>query len=63
MINKLKNLYYSIVYSRSFRIKVVSSIVFVLLFFLIAAAFELAHSGSVVNQINKLINDILFFGL
>jgi hypothetical protein len=63
MINKLKNLYYSIVYSRSFRIKVVSSIVFVLLFFLIAAAFELAHRGSVVNQINKLINDILFFGL
>ena len=63
MINKLKNLYYSIVYSRSFRVKVISSIAFALLFFLIAAAFELAHRGSVVNQINKLIHDILFFGL
>jgi len=63
MINKLKNLYYSIVYSKSFRIKVVSSIVFALLFFLIAAAFELAYRGSVVNQINSLIHEILFFGL
>jgi hypothetical protein len=63
MINKLKNLYYSIVYSKSLRIKVISSIAFALLFFLIAAAFELAHRGSVTNQINKLIHEILFFGL
>jgi hypothetical protein len=30
---------------------------------LIAAAFELAYRGSVVNQINSLIHEILFFGL
>ena len=44
-------------------VKVVSSVIFIVLFFLICAAFELVYSGSVTNQINKLINDILFFGL
>ena len=44
-------------------VKVVSSVIFIVLFFLICAAFELVYSGSVVNQINKLINDILFFGI
>lgn len=44
-------------------VKVVSSVIFIVLFFLICAAFELAYRGSVINQINKLINDILFFGL
>lgn len=48
---------------KSIVVKVISSVIFALLFFLIAAGFELAHRGSVVNQINKLINDILFFGL
>ena len=48
---------------KSIVVKVVSSIAFALLFFLICAAFELVYSGSVTNQINKLINDILFFGL
>lgn len=44
-------------------VKVISSAIFVVLFFLIAAGFELVYRGSVINQINKLINDILFFGL
>ena len=59
MINKFINnpKYKSIV------VRIVSSIIFALLFFLIAAGFELAYRGSVINQINKLINDILFFGL
>jgi hypothetical protein len=48
---------------KSIVVRVISSIIFALLFFLIAAGFELAYRGSVINQINKLINDILFFGL
>jgi hypothetical protein len=48
---------------KSIVVKVISSVIFALLFFLIAAGFELAYRGSVINQINKLINDILFFGL
>jgi hypothetical protein len=47
----------------SILVRVISSVVFAVLFFLIAAGFELAYRGSVVNQINKLINDILFFGI
>jgi hypothetical protein len=59
MINKIINnpKYRSIV------TKVVSAIVFALLFILICVLFEFAYRGSVINQINKLINDILFFGL
>lgn len=48
---------------KSIVVRVISSIIFAILFFLIAAGFELAYRGSVINQINKLINDILFFGL
>lgn len=48
---------------KSITVKVISSIIFAVGFFLIAAGFELAYRGSVINQINKLINDILFFGL
>lgn len=59
MINKLiKHPKY-----KSIVVKVISSVIFAILFFLIAAGFELAYRGSVINQINKLINDILFFGL
>jgi hypothetical protein len=47
----------------SILVRVISSVVFAVLFFLIAAGFELARRGSVTNQINKLINDILFFGI
>jgi hypothetical protein len=63
MINKIKNIYSSIVYSRTVRIKVISSIVFVVLFFLICAAFEWMYRGSVINQINSLIHNILWFGV
>lgn len=59
MINKLiKHPKY-----HSITVRVISSVIFAVGFFLIAAGFELAYRGSVINQINKLINDILFFGL
>jgi hypothetical protein len=59
MINKIINnpKYRSIV------TRVVSAMVFALLFILICVLFEFAYRGSVINQINKLMNDILFFGL
>jgi len=72
MINKLKNLYYSVrysnfisglLYSRTLRIKIISSIIFVVLFFSICAAFEWMYPRSVSNQINSLIHNILWFGL
>jgi hypothetical protein len=47
----------------SITVRVISSIIFVVGFFLIAAAFEFVYRGSVTNQINKLIHEILFFGL
>jgi hypothetical protein len=59
MINKLiKHPKY-----KSIVVKVISSAIFALGFILIAVAFEFAYRGSVMNQINKLINDILFFGI
>lgn len=59
MINKLKNhpKYHSIV------VKVISSAIFVVGFLLVGVTFELLHRGSVVNQINSLIHNILVFGL
>jgi hypothetical protein len=59
MINKLKlnPKLHSIV------VRVISSVVFALLFFLIAVAFELVYRGSVTSQINKLIHEILLFGI
>ena len=47
----------------SITVRVISSIIFVVMFLLIAAGFELAYRGSVINQINSLIHNILFFGL
>lgn len=44
-------------------VRVISSIIFAVMFLLIAAGFELVYRGSVINQINKLIHEILFFGL
>lgn len=44
-------------------VRVISSIIFVVLFFLICVVFELVYRGSVTNQINKLIHEILMFGL
>jgi len=59
MINKLiKHPKY-----KSITVRVISSVIFAVGFFLIAAAFELFHRGSVANQINKLIHEILMFGL
>jgi hypothetical protein len=48
---------------RSIVIKAVSTLVFIVLFICIALTFELAHRGSVTNQINSLIHDILWFGM
>ena len=47
----------------SITVRVISSIIFVVMFLLIAAGFELTYRGSVINQINSLIHNILFFGL
>ncbi len=48
---------------KSIVVRVISSIIFVVLFLLIAAGFELVYRGSVVNQINSLIHNIVIFGL
>ena len=47
----------------SITVKVISTMVFVALFICIAVVFEFVYSGSVTNQINKLIHEILFFGI
>ena len=59
MIKKLINnpKYHSIV------TRLISSFIFAVLFVLICVVFEFVYRGSVTNQINKLINDILMFGL
>jgi len=59
MINKLKlnPKYHSIV------TRLISSIIFAVGFILICVLFELVYRGSVTNQINKLIHEILFFGI
>jgi uncharacterized membrane protein YGL010W len=43
--------------------RVISSLIFALLFVLVCIVFEFAYRGSVTNQINKLIHEILLFGL
>jgi hypothetical protein len=48
---------------KSIVVKVISSAIFAVGFILIAVAFEFAYRGSVINQINKLIHEILLFGL
>jgi hypothetical protein len=48
---------------KSILVRVISSVIFAVGFILIAVAFELAYRGSVMNQINKLIHEILLFGL
>jgi len=55
LINNPKH--YSIV------VKVISTMVFLLLFICIAVVFEFVYSGSVTTQINKLIHEIVFFGI
>ena len=44
-------------------VKVISTMVFVVLFICIAVVFEFVYSGSVTNQINSLIHNIVFFGI
>lgn len=59
MIKKLINnpKYHSIV------VRAISSFVFVVLFVLVCVVFEFVYRGSVTNQINSLIHNILFFGI
>jgi len=59
MLNKLINnpKYHSIT------VRVISSVVFIVGFLLVAAVFEFLYRGSVINQINSLIHNILIFGL
>lgn len=44
-------------------VKAISSIVFLVLFICIAVVFEWVYRGSVTNQINSLIHNILWFGI
>jgi hypothetical protein len=48
---------------KSILVRVISSLIFVVGFLLIAVGFEFLYRGSVINQINKLIHEILLFGL
>jgi hypothetical protein len=48
---------------RSIVVKAISTLVFIVLFICIALTFELVYSGSVTNQINSLIHNILWFGM
>jgi uncharacterized membrane protein YGL010W len=54
---KLNPKYHSIV------TRLISSFIFALLFVLVCVVFEFMYRGSVTNQINKLIHEILIFGL
>lgn len=47
----------------SILVRLISSVVFVVLFVLVCVVFEFVYRGSVTNQINKLIHEILFFGI
>jgi len=47
----------------SILVRVISSLIFTLLFVLVCVVFEFAYRGSVTNQINSLIHNILFFGI
>jgi uncharacterized membrane protein YGL010W len=47
----------------SILVRVISSLIFALLFVLVCVVFEFAYRGSVTNQINSLIHNILFFGI
>lgn len=59
MINKiLNNSKY-----KSILIRIISSIIFIVLFVIIGIVFEFLYRGSVINQINSLIHNILIFGL
>jgi hypothetical protein len=44
-------------------VRAISTMVFVVMFICVAVVFEFVYSGSVTNQINKLIHNILFFGV
>ena len=44
-------------------VKAVSTVVFIVLFICIALTIEFVYSGSVTNQINSLIHNILWFGI
>jgi hypothetical protein len=44
-------------------VKAVSTLVFIVLFICIAVVFEWIYRGSVTNQINSLIHNILWFGI
>ena len=59
MINKILNnpKYKSII------VKIISSIIFIVLFVIIGIVFEFVYRGSVINQINSLVHNILFYGL
>ena len=70
--NNIKNLYYSVRYSnfvgrvlylRGLRVKIISTIIFIVLFFSICIVFELAYPRMMGNQINGLINELFWLGI
>jgi len=44
-------------------VRIISSLIFIVLFVLVCVVFEFLYSGSVTNQINSLIHNILWFGI
>jgi hypothetical protein len=44
-------------------VRAISTMVFVVMFICVAVVFEFVYSGSVTNQINSLIHNILWFGV
>jgi hypothetical protein len=44
-------------------VRAISTMVFVVMFICVAVVFEFVYRGSVTNQINSLIHNILFFGV
>ena len=68
----MKNLYYSIRYSnfisrilylRKVQVKIISTIIFVVLFFSICGIFELAYPLTIGNEINNLIDKFFWLGV
>jgi hypothetical protein len=70
--NRLKNLYYSLRYSnfvsrvlyvKKTRVKIMSTLIFTLLFVLICTIFELIYPRTMGSQINNLIDNFFWLGV
>jgi len=70
--NKIKSIYNSIrysnvvgrvLYAQKTRVKIVSTLIFTLLFFFICAVFEFFYPQTVFNQINNIIDKFFWLGV